>query len=42
MNFLVSAYIAVWVILFIYLFSISSRQARLKKEIEALLREFKG
>ena len=42
MNFLVAAYIAVWVILFVYMFSIASRQGKLKKEVEALLKELKA
>jgi CcmD family protein len=42
MNYLVAAYIAVWVILFIYLFTLASRQKSLKKEVEQLLKEVGG
>jgi CcmD family protein len=41
MTYLVSAYIAIWVILFIYLFTLSSRQKSLKKEVARLLNESK-
>jgi len=36
MNYLMAAYIAIWMVLFVYLFSLSSRQRRLQKEVEAL------
>ena len=41
MNYLVSAYIAIWVILFIYLLTLSIRQKNLQKEITRLLKESK-
>jgi CcmD family protein len=42
MTYLVAAYIAIWVILFVYLFSIASRQTRLRKEVESLLKEVRA
>jgi CcmD family protein len=40
MNYyLVAAYVAIWCILFIYLFSLSSRTQKLRKEVEALRKE---
>ena len=39
MNYLVAAYIAVWIVLFVYLFSIASRQSRLRKEVETLVKQ---
>jgi CcmD family protein len=40
MNYyLVAAYTAIWCILFVYLFSLSSRQKKLRKEVEALRKE---
>jgi len=40
MNYyLVAAYIAIWCVLFLYLFTLSSRQAKLRKEVESLKKE---
>jgi CcmD family protein len=39
MNYLVAAYIAIWVVLFVYLFSLGSRQRRLQKEVESLQKQ---
>jgi CcmD family protein len=40
MNYyLVAAYVAIWCVLFIYLFSLSSRQQKLKKDVEALRKQ---
>ena len=36
MNFLFSAYTAIWVILAIYMYSIHSREKKLRNEIERL------
>jgi CcmD family protein len=36
MNYLFAAYTAIWIILAIYLFSIHSRQKKLRDEIERL------
>jgi len=36
MNYLFAAYAAVWIILAVYLFSIHSRQKKLREEIERL------
>ncbi len=36
MNYLFAAYTAIWVILAIYLFSIHSREKKLRKELENL------
>lgn len=38
MTYLFAAYCAIWAILFVYLFTIHSRQAGLKKTVEALNR----
>ena len=38
MVYLFAAYAVFWVLTFIYIFSIASRQKRLEKEIEALRR----
>ncbi|NWG14647.1 MAG: CcmD family protein [Acidobacteria bacterium] len=38
MSYLFSAYAAVWIILALYLFSIHSRERRLRREIERLKR----
>ena len=35
-NFLIPAYIAFWLLTFLYVFSIRSRQRNLEKDIEAL------
>lgn len=42
MNYLVSAYIAIWVILFVYLFTLASRQNRLKKEVDQLMKQLRN
>jgi CcmD family protein len=42
MNYLVSAYIAIWVILFVYLFTLASRQNKLKKEVDQLMKQLRG
>ena len=42
MSYLVAAYTAIWVILFVYIFSLVSRQSELKKEVDSLLREVQG
>lgn len=40
MNYyLVAAYTAVWCVLFVYLFLISSRQEKLRKEVETLQKQ---
>jgi CcmD family protein len=39
MNYLMAAYIAIWLVLFVYLFSIHSRQRQLQKEVERLRKE---
>jgi CcmD family protein len=39
MNYLVAAYIAIWAVLFVYLFSINARQRRLQKEVESLQKQ---
>jgi CcmD family protein len=39
MTYLVAAYIAIWFILFFYLFSLSSRQKRLSEEISNLKKQ---
>ncbi len=36
MNYLFAAYAAIWIILALYLFSIHSRERRLREEIERL------
>jgi CcmD family protein len=36
MGYLVAAYAAVWVMLFLYLFSLSRRQSKIDREIAAL------
>lgn len=36
MNYLFAAYTAIWIIIAIYLFSIHSRQKKLREEIERL------
>lgn len=36
MTYLMAAYIAIWLILFVYLFSLNSRQRSLQKEVESL------
>jgi CcmD family protein len=42
MNYLVSAYIAIWIILFVYLFTLASRQNKLKQEVDQLMRQLRG
>lgn len=42
MSYLFAAYCAIWVILFVYLFSIRSRQSSLEKTVEALTRRLEG
>jgi CcmD family protein len=42
MNYLMSAYIAIWFILFVYLFSLASRQNKLKKEVDQLMKQLRG
>jgi CcmD family protein len=39
MTYLMAAYIAIWLVLFVYLFSLNSRQRQLQKEVEALERK---
>lgn len=39
MTYLMAAYLAIWIILFVYLFSLASRQSRLQKEVETLLKQ---
>ena len=39
MSYLFAAYAVFWTLTFVFVFSISSRQKRLEKEIEALKRE---
>jgi CcmD family protein len=39
MNYLISAYVAFWIILFVYLFTLASRQNNLKKEVEQMLKQ---
>jgi CcmD family protein len=41
MNYLVSAYIAIWIILFVYLFTLASRQNKLKQEVDQLMRQLR-
>lgn len=36
MNYLFAAYLAIWIILFIYLFSIHSREKKLREEVRRL------
>ena len=36
MNYLFAAYMAIWIILAIYLYSIHSREKQLRKEVERL------
>ncbi len=36
MNYLFAAYLAIWIILAIYLFSIHSREKKLREEVERL------
>jgi len=36
MNYLFAAYLAIWIILALYLFSIHSREKKLREEIERL------
>jgi len=38
-NYLVAAYAAIWCILFIYLYTLKSRQSQLEKSVEALRRK---
>jgi CcmD family protein len=43
MNYyLVAAYTAIWCVLFVYLFTLSSRQKKLKNEIESLKRQLEN
>lgn len=37
-----AAYIAIWMVLFVYLFSLNSRQRDLQKEVEALQKQLEG
>jgi CcmD family protein len=39
MTYLMVAYIAIWLVLFVYLFSLNSRQRQLKKEMEGLQKQ---
>ncbi len=39
MTYLVAAYLAIWLILFVYMISLGSRQSRLLKEVEALRKQ---
>jgi len=40
MNYyLVAAYVAIWCVLFVYLFSLSSRQRKLQKDVESLRKQ---
>ena len=39
MTYLMTAYIAIWLILFVYLFSLNSRQRSLQKEVESLQKQ---
>jgi CcmD family protein len=39
MNYLFAAYAAIWIILALYLFSIHSREKRLRAEIERMKRQ---
>ena len=41
MNYLFAAYVAIWAILAVYLFSIHSRENRLRADIERLKELFK-
>ena len=36
MNYLVAAYMAIWIILAVYLFSIHSREKKLREEVQRL------
>jgi CcmD family protein len=39
MNYLFAAYLAIWIILAFYLFSIHSRERKLREEVERLKRQ---
>ena len=39
MNYLVVAYAAIWLLFFIYLFTLKSRQRDLEKSVEALQKQ---
>jgi CcmD family protein len=40
MRYLFAAYLAIWIILAVYLFSIHSRERRLREELESLKKRF--
>ena len=40
MNYLFAAYVAIWLILAVYLFSINSRETKLRADIERLKQVF--
>jgi CcmD family protein len=40
MRYLFAAYLAIWIILAVYLFSIHSREKRLRAELESLKKRF--
>ncbi len=42
MNYLFTAYVAIWLILAAYLFSIHSREKKLRTDIERLKQAFEG
>jgi CcmD family protein len=42
MIYLFSAYSAIWCLLFLYLFSLRSRQRKLERTVEALLKRLEG
>jgi CcmD family protein len=42
MQYLYAAYLAIWIILFLYLFSLHSREKKLREEVQSLKRMIKN
>ncbi len=42
MSYFFAAYLAIWLVLFAYVFSLSNRQRQLRRELEALKEAMKG